>query len=259
RSTLDEHSIVSVADVRARIVDVNKAFCRISGYSREELIGQDHRLINSGHHPKSFWVEAWRTISAGRPWRAEICNRARNGTLYWADTVIAPFAGADGRIERYFSISTDITARKQAEAEQAAALALATGLARSSDARQAARAVNDALGETTGFSRTAVLLYEEDGVCRFVGWRGLSVEYRRAVEGYCPWKQGEPDAVPMIVNDVQADSSLANLRSLCRQDGISALAFVPILTEKGVIGMLMLYSSKLGTITPARVQAARSA
>jgi PAS domain S-box-containing protein len=259
RSTLDEHSIVSVADVRARIVDVNKAFCRISGYSREELIGQDHRLINSGHHPKSFWVEAWRTISAGRPWRAEICNRARNGALYWADTVIAPFAGADGRIERYFSISTDITARKQAEAEQTAALALATGLARSSDARQAARAVNDALGETTGFSRTAVLLYEEDGVCRFVGWRGLSVEYRRAVEGYCPWKQGEPDAVPMIVNDVQADPSLTNFRSLFRQDGISALAFVPIQTEKGVIGMLMLYSSKHGTITPARVQAARSA
>ncbi len=259
RSTLDEHSIVSVADVRARIIDVNKAFCRISGYSREELIGQDHRLINSGHHPKSFWVDAWRTFSTGRPWRAEICNRSRSGALYWIDAVIAPFVGADGRIERYFSISTDITARKQAEAEQAAALALATALARSSDARQAARAVNDALGETTGFSRTAVLLFEEDSVCRFVGWRGLSVEYRRAVEGYCPWKQGEPDAVPMVVNDVQADASLASYRVLFRQDGISALAFVPILTEKGVIGMLMLYGSKVGTITPARVQAARSA
>jgi PAS domain S-box-containing protein len=259
RSTLNEHSIVSVADARGRIVDVNKAFCRISGYTREELIGQDHRLLNSGHHPKSFWIEAWRTFSAGRPWRAEVCNRARNGALYWVDAVIAPFVGADGRIERYFSISTDVTARKQAEAEQAAALALATALARSGEARAAARAVNDALGETTGLSRTAVLLFEEDGVCRFVGWRGLSMEYRRTVEGHCPWQQGQADAVPMVVNDVQSDASLSSHRDLFRREGIASLAFVPVLTEKGVIGKLMLYGSKVGTITPARVQAARSA
>ena len=259
RSTLDEHSIVSVADARGRMIDVNKAFCRISGYTRDELLGQDHRIINSGHHPRSFWIEAWRTISAGHAWRAEVCNRSKSGALYWVDSVIAPFVGADGRVERYFSIRTDITARKQAEAEQAAALALATALARSSDARQAARAVNDALGETTGLSRTAVLLYDETGVCRFVGWRGLSAEYRRAVEGHCPWRQGEPDAVPMVVNDVTADPSLARFADLFRQEGIAALVFVPILTEKGVIGKLMLYGSKPGTITPARVQAARSA
>ncbi|MBK7643783.1 MAG: CHASE domain-containing protein [Planctomycetes bacterium] len=259
RTTLDEHSIVSVADARGRILDVNKAFCRISGYTREELIGQDHRLINSGHHPRSFWIAAWRSFSAGRPWRAEVCNRAKNGAVYWVDTVIAPFVGADGRIERYFSIRTDVTARKQAEAEQAAALALATALARSSDARQAARAVNDALGETTGLSRSAVLLFDDDALCRFVGWRGLSMEFRRAVEGHCPWKRGEPDAVPMVVNDVASDPSLSIYRELFRQEGIASLAYVPVATEKGVIGMLMLYASKLGTMTPARVQAARSA
>jgi len=259
RSTLDEHSIVSVTDSRGRIVDVNKAFCRVSGYAREELVGQDHRLLNSGHHTRSFWVEAWRTVSAGRAWRSEVCNRARNGSLYWVDAVIAPFATADGHIERFFAISTDITARKQAEAEQLAALALATALARSGDARAAARAVNDALGETTSLSRTAVLLYEDDGVCRFVGWRGLSMEYRRTVEGHCPWRQGQLDAVPMVVDDVQSDPSLASFRDLFRQEGIASLAFVPVMTEKGVIGKLMLYGSKRGTITAARVQAARSA
>ena len=259
RWTLDEHSIVSVADARGRIIDVNKAFLRISGFTREELLGQDHRIVNSGRHPKSFWVEAWRTFTSGRPWRGEVCNRAKNGTLYWVDTVIAPFAGADGRIERYFSIRTDITARKQAESEQAAALALATALARSADVQQAARAVNDALGETTGLSRTAVLLFGDDGVCRFVGWRGLSMEYRRAVEGHCPWKQGQHDAEPMVVEDVLKDPSLASYQELFRREGIASLAFVPILTEKGVIGKLMLYGSKPGTMTPARVHAGRSA
>ena len=112
--TIDLHSIVSVADSAGLIAQVNDAFCSISGYGRAELIGQNHRIVNSGHHPAAFWFGMWRCIAAGTPWRGEVCNRAKDGSLYWVDTVIAPFMGADGRIEQYISIRTDITASKRA-------------------------------------------------------------------------------------------------------------------------------------------------
>jgi two-component system sensor histidine kinase/response regulator len=120
RRTIDEQSIVSIADPRGRIIDVNEALCRISGYTREELLGQDHRVLNSGHHPKAFWIEVWKTIAGGKPWRGEVCNKAKDGTLYWVDSIIAPFTGTDGKIEKYVSIQTDITARKRAESAMAA-------------------------------------------------------------------------------------------------------------------------------------------
>ncbi len=109
---IHEHSIVSVTDRRGRIIEVNDSFCRISGYSREELLGRSHRLINSGVHGSAFWREVWRVISSGRPWRGELCNLAKDGSLYWVDSIIAPFMGEDGLVERYVSIRSDITSRK---------------------------------------------------------------------------------------------------------------------------------------------------
>jgi two-component system, sensor histidine kinase and response regulator len=113
------HAIVSVADSAGQIIEVNDAFCRISGYSREELLAHTHRIVKSGMQPDSLWVDAWKTITAGQPWRSEVCNRSKDGTLYWVDTMIAPFVDAEGRIEKYISIRTDITARKNAARELA--------------------------------------------------------------------------------------------------------------------------------------------
>ena len=112
--TIDLHSIVSVADRSGLITQVNDAFCSISGYGRAELVGQNHRIVNSGHQSAAFWVGMWRCIAAGTPWRGEVCNRAKDGSLYWVDTVIAPFMAADGRIEKYISIRTDISPSKRA-------------------------------------------------------------------------------------------------------------------------------------------------
>jgi PAS domain S-box-containing protein len=112
--TIHLHSIVSVTDRAGRIVDANEGFCKISGYSRDELLGQTHRIVNSGVQPREFWTEMWQSIAAGRPWRGEICNRTKQGSLYWVDSIIAPFMGEDGE-RRYISVRTDITARKQAE------------------------------------------------------------------------------------------------------------------------------------------------
>jgi PAS domain S-box-containing protein len=110
-----QHAIVSVTDAAGTITDVNAFFCMISGYAREELIGRNHRLINSGHHPRSFWSTMWETVASGQAWRSEVCNRAKDGRLYWVDSIIAPFIGADGHAERLISIRFDITARRRGE------------------------------------------------------------------------------------------------------------------------------------------------
>ncbi len=113
-TALNQHAIVSVADGRGRIIHANENFCRISGYTLQELVGQDHRIVNSGFHPKQFWVDMWRTVTAGKPWREEVCNRHKNGTVYWVDNAIMPFVRADGTIDKFVSIRIDITARKLA-------------------------------------------------------------------------------------------------------------------------------------------------
>ena len=111
---LHQLTLVSVTDRDGRIRDANDAFCRASGYAWQELAGQDHRIMSSGVHPPAFWAAMWTTIAGGKPWRGEICNRARDGSRYWMDCMIAPVYGEGGKIDRYVSIRTDITASKAA-------------------------------------------------------------------------------------------------------------------------------------------------
>jgi len=106
-------ALISITDRKGRIIQVNEKFCEISGYSQQELIGQDHRILNSGTHPKSFFSEMWATIVKGRTWHQEICNRSKSGKLYWVDSTIVPLINASGKIDRYLSVRVDITSRKQ--------------------------------------------------------------------------------------------------------------------------------------------------
>ena len=106
---LDEHSIVSVADISGRITYANEKFCAVSGYREDELLGRDHRILNSGNHPRTFFEEMWIQISQGQVWHGIICNRAKDGCHYWVNTTIVPFIGADGLPSEYVSIRTDIT------------------------------------------------------------------------------------------------------------------------------------------------------
>ncbi|MEM9688679.1 MAG: PAS domain S-box protein, partial [Pseudomonadota bacterium] len=122
KRAIDSHTLYTVADLQGRIVDVNDDFCKLSGYSRDELIGQPHSILNSGYHPHEFWRTMWRTIASGKAWREQVCNKAKDGSLYWVDSTNVPQLDKQGRIEGYISWRFDITEQKHAErqAEEAA-------------------------------------------------------------------------------------------------------------------------------------------
>jgi len=111
----DEHALVSICDVAGTIIFANEKFCKVSGFSEKELLGHNHRIVNSGHHDEAYFQNLWAVITQGRPWQGELCNRRKDGSLYWMDTTITPFFDEHGKPCQYVSVRRDITELKEAQ------------------------------------------------------------------------------------------------------------------------------------------------
>ncbi|MEJ5211212.1 MAG: PAS domain S-box protein [Burkholderiales bacterium] len=198
RFALDQHAILSITDAKGVILDVNAKFETISGYRRDELIGQTHRLLKSGRHPDSFYAEMWQTISAGRVWQGVLCNRRKDGSLYWVESSIVPILDEAGKPRQYISIRTEVTnlveTQEQLRAERDFANAAINAI-------RGTFQVVDQAGRLLRFNRQLLELtgYSAEELAALPAWELVAPEQRETVRTFIQ------QAFPQGHCEVQAD------------------------------------------------------
>ena len=184
---LDQHAIVAITDVKGTIIFTNDKFSEVSGYSNEELIGKNHRLLNSGYHSPKFFKDMYQTIAQGDVWHGEIFNKAKDGHYYWVDTTIVPFLTENGKPKNYVAIRTDITKQKEIEGE----LIVARNLA-----EKAARKKSEFLANMSHEIRTPM-----NGVIGMTGLL-LDTDLSSQQRNYAEMSMKSANALLSLINDI---------------------------------------------------------
>ncbi|MBI3820281.1 MAG: PAS domain S-box protein [Planctomycetes bacterium] len=250
--------MIWLANENGEYTDFNKGWLEFTGREVANELGDGWRGGIHTEHRESCARNFKHALERRAPFEIQYRLRSAGGSYRWLSDRGVPRFNSSGEFIGYVGGCMDITELVEADVRQQLSIEIASRLAASGSTQDASRVVNDALARGANAERSAVLLYGDDGVCRFAGWRGISEEYRRAVEGHCPWNFGAADAKPIVIEDVTKDAGLAAYLELFKKEGIAALVFVPVITENGVVGKLMVYDREAGHFTNDRVAAITS-
>ncbi|MFZ2874726.1 MAG: PAS domain S-box protein [Phycisphaerales bacterium] len=245
--------LVWLTDPEGLCTGANREWLALTGTAPAENLGAGWQASVHADDLNGLIEAATEAGSRRCTWERGFRLRDANGGFRWVAARGVPAHDETGRFMGYISGCMDVTARRDSESQLACLLTMTTALAQAGDLDAAAHAVIRSIEGCTGCARTAILLHDAEGVCRFVGWKGISEGYRAEVEGHCPWAQGSHGATSIRIHDSQTDPMTRAYDELMARERVRSLAFIPISNETGVIGKLMLYGNEAGSITPAHI------